>query len=64
MRLASIGWIIAAVAITGCAAGATTQRPATARTSQARSQARIAAIEYTARQRGLQVIWVHPPDAH
>ena len=63
MRLASIGWIIAAVAITGCAAGVATQRPATARTSQARSHARVAAIEYAARERGVQVIWVHPPDA-
>lgn len=58
MRLASIGWIIATMAVTGCTAG--TQ--ATARMSPARTHARVVAIENVARQQGVQVIWVNPPD--
>lgn len=61
MRLASIGWIIATMAVTGCTAGTQATAP-TARMSPARTHARVVAIENAARLQGVQVVWVNPPD--
>jgi hypothetical protein len=63
MRLALVGLIMGAMGLSGCGASTapSTTAVAYARPMNARV-ARMLRIEQEARMRGVQGIWVHPPD--